>query len=199
MEGGLAPRNYLLPTLGKHTYEPRMFSAPYAWVHPQSRATASHNPSMSELELSNKPTAQVRQQAKTEVPNSKSQQIQNPTSGSRIRILCIPFCHQLCHQPMQYGTRATTHPPPFSLNKHVSSANYIPSTVLSSTNMNSVRLPGPRTPAPSLPGWFSASPPFSLLSRALCPADSGLLPQHHWPWGNHLPARISPPAEGTDE
>lgn len=80
LEGGLAPRNYLLPTLGKHTYEPRMFLAPYAWVHPQSQATASHNPSMSELELSNKPTAQVRKQAKTEVPNSiKSQQIQNPT------------------------------------------------------------------------------------------------------------------------
>lgn len=80
LEGGLAPRNYLLPALGKHTYEPRMLPALYAWVHPQSPATTSHNPSMSELELSYKPTTPVRKQAKTEVPNSiKSQQIQNPT------------------------------------------------------------------------------------------------------------------------
>lgn len=100
--------------------------------------------------------------------NSKWQPIPNPAQQSQIRILCILLCCQLCHQPMQCGTRAAVPPsPPFSLNKYVSSAYCIPSTVVHATNSLSPRLCQPTHPS-TLPTWlvFSVSF-FSSFSGSL--------------------------------
>lgn len=86
-EGGLVSSSYLLPPLEEYAHELIGLSPPPVVIH------TSHHPSMSELELSNKPTKLRPRQRRA--PATKSQLIQNPTRGVSDQGSLHPFANSL--------------------------------------------------------------------------------------------------------